>query len=123
MSTQKSTERRINDLRDAGYSRIDGFVYIPVETSIKRTESRHRLGHDQYRAGEGLGGRYIPPEVIQRQTDPEWSSKNRRTFDSVKHKLDAWSIYDNSIDGHRAVLRESSTEGKVGPPEEQVHEY
>ena len=124
MSTQKSTERRINDLREAGYSRIDGlFVDIPVETSIRRTEARHRLGHDQYRAGEGLGGRYIPREVIQRQTDPEWDSKNRRTFDSVKHRFNDWSVYDNSIDGRRAVLRESSTERKVESYEEQVHEY
>ncbi len=123
MSTQKSTEKRISDLREAGYSRIDGlFVNIPVGTSIERTEARHRLGHDQYRAGEGLGGRYIPPEVIQRQTDSEWDSKNRRTFDSLTHRFNDWSIYDNSIDGRRAVLRESSSGGEVDPSEEQIHE-
>ena len=111
MSTQKSTEKRIIDLRGAGYSRIDGlFVHIPVWTSIERTDARHRLGHDQYRAEEGLGGRYIPPEVVQRQADSEWGSKNRRTFECVKHRFNEWSIYDNSIDGRRAVLRESSSE-------------
>ena len=110
MSTQESTEKRINDLREAGYSRIDGlYVDIPVETSIRRTEARHRLGQDQYRAGEGLGGRYLPPEVIQRQMDLEWGSKNRRTFESVKHKFNDWSIYDNSVEGRRAVLHESSS--------------
>ena len=116
MSAQKTTEKRISDLRNAGYSRIDGlFIDIPVETSIKRTEARHRLGHDQYRAGEGLGGRYLPPEVIQRQIDSEWSSRNRRTFESVKHNFNDWSIYDNSTDGRRAVLRESSNEKRIGP--------
>jgi hypothetical protein len=116
MSAQKTTEKRISDLRNAGYSRIDGlFIDIPVETSIKRTEARHRLGHDQYRAGEGLGGRYLPPEVIQRQIDSEWSSRNRRTFESVKHNFNDWSIYDNSIDGRRAVLRESSNEKRIEP--------
>ena len=55
MSAQKTTEKRISDLRNAGYSRIEGlFIDIPVETSIKRTEARHRRGHDQYRAGRGL---------------------------------------------------------------------
>jgi predicted ABC-type ATPase len=110
MSTQKSTEMRIGDLREAGYRRIDGlFVDIPIDISIKRTEARHREGHDHYRAGEGLGGRYVPPEVVQRQADSEWDSKNRRTFESIKSKFNAWSIYDNSVDGRRAVLRESST--------------
>ena len=124
MSTQKSTEKRISELREAGYLRIDGlFVDIPVRTSIERTEVRHRLGHDQYRAGEGLGGRYVPPEVIRRQTDSEWGSKNMRTFDSLKRRFNDWSIYDNSIDGRPAVLRESSSERIVEPSEEHIHEH
>jgi len=111
MSTQKSTEKRIDDLREAGYGRIDGlFVDIPIEISIKRTEARHREGHHHYRGSEGLGGRYVPPEAVQRQANSEWGSKNRKTFDAIKSKFNAWSIYDNSVDGRRAVLRESSTE-------------
>ena len=84
MSSQESTQERIDDLRAAGYTRIDAvFVDIPIETSIKRTEARHREGHDKWR-GEGLGGRYVPPEVILRQTDPDWGSKNRKNFEAAK---------------------------------------
>jgi hypothetical protein len=50
-----------------------------VETSVARADSRHRIGHEDYRAGNGFGGRFVPPEVIQRQADPEWGSVNRRT--------------------------------------------
>jgi predicted ABC-type ATPase len=111
MSTRESTEKRISDLRTGGYSRIDGlFIDIPIETSIKRTEARHREGHEQYRVGEGLGGRYLPPEVVERQEDPQWGSKNRKIFDAVKQAFNNWSIYDNSVDGRRAILRESHTE-------------
>jgi predicted kinase len=70
MSSRTTTERRISDLRAAGYT-VDGlFVDIPVETSVRRADSRHREGEDDYRAGKGLGGRYVPPEVIRAQADP-----------------------------------------------------
>ena len=76
MSTQRSTEKRMSDLRDAGYSRVDGlFVDIPVETSIERTDARHREGHNKYRDEVGLGGRYVPAEVVERQSDPEFGSQ------------------------------------------------
>jgi predicted ABC-type ATPase len=108
MSTQRSTEKRISDLRDAGYSHIDGlFVDIPVATSIKRTEARHREGHDRYRDGVGLGGRYVPREVVERQSDPEFGSQNRKTFNVVRHKFNEWAVYDNSVSGRAAALRES----------------
>jgi predicted ABC-type ATPase len=108
MSTQGSTEKRMSDLRDAGYSRVDGlFVDIPVETSIERTTDRHREGHDKYRDGVGLGGRYVPPEIVERQSDPEFGSQNKKTFYSVKHSFNEWAVYDNSVNGRAAVLRES----------------
>jgi hypothetical protein len=111
MSSLEGTEKRISDLRTAGYSRIDGlFIDIPIETSIQRTDARHREGHEKYRAGEGLGGRYLPPEVVERQEDAEWGSKNRKIFDTVKHEFNNWSIYDNSVDRRRAILRESHIE-------------
>jgi predicted ABC-type ATPase len=115
MSSKESTVRRMSELRAAGYTQIDGlFVDIPVETSIKRTDSRHREGHDQYCTGDGLGGRYVPPEVIKRQEDAKWGSQNRKTFESVKGNFNDWSIYDNSVDGRRAVLVESSTSRHAG---------
>jgi predicted kinase len=108
MSRQDTTEERIDDLRGAGYS-VDGiFVDIPVETSVRRAESRHRDGHEEYRAGIGLGGRYVPPEVIRAQADDDWGSQNRKTFEAVRHRFDQWSRYDNSVDGRPAVLAGAS---------------
>jgi predicted ABC-type ATPase len=115
MSTKESTVRRMSELRAAGYTQVDGlFVDIPVETSIKRTDSRHREGHAQYCTGDGLGGRYVPPEVIKRQEDAKWGSQNRKTFEAVKGNFNDWSIYDNSVDERRAVLVESSTSRHAG---------
>ncbi len=109
MSTEKSTSRRIQHLREGNYSQIDGiFVDIPTEASIKRTEARHREGHNEWLAGRGLGGRYVPPEVIRGQNDNEWGSQNRRTFESMKDRLDSWALYDNSVDGRPPSLVNSS---------------
>jgi predicted ABC-type ATPase len=108
MSDQVKTERRIDDLRAGGYS-VDGiFVDIPVETSVRRAEARHREGHEDYRAGIGLGGRYVPPEVIRAQADDNWGSQNRKTFEAIRHRFDQWSRYDNSVDGRPPVLAEDS---------------
>jgi predicted kinase len=106
MSSQASTEWRINALRQAGYMRIEGiFVDITVETSVTRADGRHRQGHDDYRADEGSGGRFVPAEMIRVQADPEWGSRNRKTFEEVKHHFDAWSRFDNS--GSAPVLVEA----------------
>ncbi len=109
MSSEDSTKERISNLRTSGYNRIEGlFVDIPIETSVRRIDARHREGHDKYRAGLGLGGRFVPEEVSRDQEDPEWGSQNRRTFERVKSSLDTWSIYDNSLNGRPPILIESS---------------
>lgn len=109
MSSRQSTERRISDLRTAGYSKVEGvFIDIPVDVGVQRSEARHRAGHDSYRAGLGQGGRFVPAEVIRSQADPEWGSRNRKTFEQVKPQLDAWLRCDNSVDGRAPVLVESS---------------
>jgi predicted ABC-type ATPase len=109
MSSEKSTQRRIDDLRAAGYNQVDGlFVEIPIETSVRRMQLRHREGHDDYRAGIGLGGRFVPPEIIRSQADPEWGCKNRKTFEAMKQSLNNWEIHDNGTDGQPSRLIESS---------------
>jgi Zeta toxin len=108
MSTQDSTEERIDNLHAAGYSVTGIFVDIPVETSVRRAEFRHRSGHEDFRAGVGQGGRYVPPEVIRAQADEDWGSQNRKTFEAVRHRFDQWSRYDNSVDFLPAVLAETS---------------
>jgi len=104
MSSEKSSGR-VGELRAAGYNHIEGiFVDISIETSIARSEARHRHAHDRYLAGEGLGGRYLPPEVTRRQWDADFGTKNRRNFEMIKDQLDDWSIYDNSVDGRPPIL-------------------
>lgn len=113
MSSQASTEGRIDDLRSAGYASIQGiFVDIPVETAVTRSDARHREGQDDYSIGKGFGGRFIPAEVIKAQADSEWGSVNRKTFETVKHRFDAWARYENS--GAIPVLADA------GPNEEET---
>jgi predicted ABC-type ATPase len=108
MSSLETTQARIHDLRAHGYTRIEGvFVDLPPEVSAARADGRHRHAEEDYRAGIGLGGRFIPADVIADKHDQEWGSVNRRTFEAVKPLLDAWSIYDNSVDGRPAVLVDS----------------
>ncbi len=105
MSTDASAGERIDFLRGAGYSRIEGlFVDVPVEVSVRRTDARHRNDHDAYRAGNGMGGRCVPAEVILSQADEIWGNKNRANFESVKDRFDSWALYDNSVDDRAAVL-------------------
>jgi predicted kinase len=109
MSSYSSAERRINDLRSDGYTAIAGlFVDIPIDVSASRADSRHREDEEAYRAGTGLGGRFIPADVIASQFDETWGSKNRKTFEELKRRFDDWTIYDNSIDGGRATIIGSS---------------
>jgi hypothetical protein len=108
MSKVSSTEERIDWLREAGYRRIDGiFVHITSEISARRVDARHREGHDEYRAGVGHGGRWLPEGLAAAQEDAEWETKNRATFEQVKHRFDSWSIYNNSVDGRAPVLVEA----------------
>ncbi len=110
MSSEDSTKERIINLRSSGYDHIEGlFVDISIETSVRRIDARHREGHDRYRAGFGLGGRFVPEEVSRNQEDPEWGSQNRRTFERVKRGLDTWSVYDNSLDGRSPIRIESNS--------------
>jgi predicted kinase len=105
MSSEQSTSDRLDRMRAAGYTRIEGiFVDIPVEVSMRRADARHREGHDDFRAGMGLGGRFVPNEMIAAQADMFCGSSNRRVFEQVKQRFDRWCLYDNSIDGREPVL-------------------
>ena len=110
MSSKESTELRIDNLRADGYTNITGiFVDVPIEVSLARADARHRAGQEAFEAGEGLGGRYVPPEAILSNADPEWGSKNRRAFEELKPRFDQWVLYDNSVDGRDPVLIEASS--------------
>jgi predicted kinase len=80
MSRQDSTEERIDDLHDAGYSVTGIFVDIAVEASVRRAESRHRSGHEEYRAGIGLGaGTCRPSSSVPRPTTSGAARIGRRS--------------------------------------------
>lgn len=112
MSSGHSTGTRIEALRNAGYAEIQGvFVDVRVDVSAKRADARHRKDHEAYRAGQGLGGRYIPPEVVLSQANDVWGSNNRANFEQVKDRFDTWSRYDNSVDGRPPVLVEVGGRG------------
>jgi predicted ABC-type ATPase len=109
MSSSEKTEQRIEELKASGYGRIDGlFVDIPVEVSVTRADSRHRIDHDKYLAGEGLGGRLVPPEVTRAQFDEQWGSQNRKTFEGIKYRFESWSRFDNGVDDRAPLLVETS---------------
>jgi predicted ABC-type ATPase len=105
MSSADSTMGRITDLRAAGYEHVEMiFVDIPVEVSVGRAEARYWKEHEQYLAGNGLGGRYVPPELIRAQADAEFGSANRRAFELAKPLADAWRRFDNGADDEPARL-------------------
>jgi predicted ABC-type ATPase len=109
MSSPASAKRRIEELRDDGYTSVHGlFVEISTEVSTVRADARHRDGEIKYQAGDGLGGRYVPPEAIEAQADAVWGSQNRRTFEEIKSRFDHWTVYDNSVDGHPPTLIDGS---------------
>ena len=97
MSSRSSVESRLETLEKAGYTVSAIFVDIPVEVSVQRAGDRYWRGHEDYRNGEGQGGRYVPPEIIRSQGEPGWGSVNRRSFEQVKDRFDAWAVYDNSV--------------------------
>ncbi len=108
MSKTSSIARRIESLRAADYTRVEGvFVDIPIDVSARRADVRHREAHDDYRAGLGLGGRYIPDSTIMKNADDSWGSGNRKNFEELKSLFNGWSRYDNAIDGAAPVLVES----------------
>jgi predicted ABC-type ATPase len=113
LSSVKSANLRVDELKSAGYGRIDGiFVDIPIETSVERAEARHRRGHDRYLANDGLGGRCVTADIIRSQADPNYGSANRGAFESIKDRLTYWAIYDNSVNGRPAVLVDQGGQGE-----------
>jgi predicted kinase len=107
MSSLTSTAQRLNDLKDSQYTVRGIFVDIGIGEAVRRADARHRKGHEDYHAGIGFGGRYVPPEVIEAQADPDWGSRNRRTFEQVKSEFQDWAVYDNSVPGRDPVLIEA----------------
>jgi hypothetical protein len=100
MSSKGSVDKRIAEMASHGYSKPDAvFVDIPVETSVGRALSRHRRGMEKFRNGEGTGGRYVPPNIIRKNSSSTSSSANRDVFNSLRGSFGSHVVYDNSVVG------------------------
>ncbi|KAA8828166.1 zeta toxin family protein [Bifidobacterium myosotis] len=109
MNDAGSTERKIRELRDAGYAVDAMFVDISPDTSKRRADGRYRDGMTEYTTSggtQGSGGRYLPDDVVdgQRPADPAHRSRNAETLIALESKGlfdNTPIIYDNDIDGRR----------------------
>jgi predicted kinase len=107
MSSKNSVNDRLNLLEEDGYDVEMVFVDIPPEVSERRAIARHRRGWEKHRIGTGHGGRYLPPNV--NRPDPDYSSANRRVFESVKNTAVRWQVWDNSVDGRAPQVVSTGT--------------
>ncbi len=109
MSKPASIADRVQALRVTDYRDITGiFVDISVEVSAHRADLRHRAAHDQFRSGQGLGGRCITNVTFLKNANSAWGSSNRENFEQLKGLFDDWSRYENSVDGRAPALLEAS---------------
>jgi hypothetical protein len=78
MASLPATQALLDTLRLAGY-RVDAlFSELTIEESVRRAAAAHRRGHDEYLAGRGFGGRYIPPEAIRALALPQGERATER---------------------------------------------
>jgi Zeta toxin len=65
MASLPATRALLDALWLASYRVKALFTDLTIEESVRRADAAHRRGHDEYLAGRGFGGRYIPPEAIR----------------------------------------------------------
>lgn len=111
MAGYSSTKKKIDNLRNSGYKKIDAvFVDIAPETSDRRGDARHLRGHNSYLQGKGFGGRLLPRDLTAGQvpTDPTYRSLNTENFIRLKNEgaFDSASAYDNDVDGRPPITIE-----------------
>lgn len=120
--------RKIKDFKDAGYRVEVRFVDVSVDTSVDRSLTRY-LTAEKSRGN----GRYVPASYVRGLRDPEFGSRNRKTFERVKHVADAYLIVDNNgktpkVIGSRGTLTkrktaaESPIDGKPGKTLRDVYD-
>jgi len=78
MASASATHALLDTLRLAGYRVEALFAELSIEESVRRADAAHRRGHDEYLAGRGFGGRYIPPEAIRALALPRAKSAPAR---------------------------------------------
>lgn len=102
MSSASGVEQRLNKLNEAGYKVKLIYVHTTVETSIKRSVERYRLGLAQ----NPKSARYVAHAIITNQHDPEHGTKNKKAFETVKNRAsDGWFLFDNNGDAPKLISR------------------
>lgn len=105
MGSHNATAGHLRDLRANGYDHVTGvLVDVSPETSRRRAYARYREGLNDWLAGTGQGGRFIPRHRLDDQHDDRGRSWGRQTFEGIRGEFDAWQAYDNDVDGRKAKL-------------------
>lgn len=109
MGSEAAPRLRAGILREAGYSIDAVFVEVDIDTSIERVMARYRRGMRQWAAGEGPGGRPVPPAFIEqsRPATPGGPTANRQVFETLAAEglFDHWEMYDNSGGAHWLIAK------------------
>ncbi len=80
MTGRGLTGERVRELRIGGYEVAGVFLGVSPGDALARGQRRHRADHERRRAGQGQGGRFIPPETIPLEGGIG-TSVSRRNFD------------------------------------------
>lgn len=112
MGSVPATVSKLQPMVDKDYRIRVVFVDIDVDTSLRRSQERHRAGLNEYLLhNRGFGGRLLPKiaVVTQQPTQPGYLSRNKEVFDELKQQ--GWFqeavVYSNNVDGQPPILKES----------------
>lgn len=109
MGEQAAPRSRIELLQQHGYSIRGMFVDVDVDTSLRRTQERYRRAMRRWAAGQGPGGRPVPPQFIeQSRRAPGEPTANRQVFEmlAAMGMFDAgWEVHDNNGDAPRLLAQ------------------
>lgn len=97
MKTAKSAIADVEKFKKSGYRTEAHYMHLPRQEAGKRAVQRFLDG--------GESGRYVPPEIVLKNTT------NEDSFNQVKDKVDAWSFRDNNVPkGAKPILISQSGE-------------
>lgn len=94
LRSQNSSQRKMQEFKDAGYA-VDGhYMFASPHTAAKRAIGRFLSS-----------GRYVPVSYIL------GSTSNEKTFDTMRPGFRKWSVYSNDVDGQAPKkIKEGSNE-------------
>jgi hypothetical protein len=100
ISNVPSVMARLDAMRKAGYSQIDG-VFVDADPIVarERTIRRHSHGQASYAAGQGFGGRWVPEAISAENAATPGSgyrSRNAEVFATIRTEFDSSIVVDAS---------------------------